>query len=63
MEVPAFIDTIINLFPSNLANSWVNGEVVPIVIFAVIVAIAYNKIARNQQKAVLPFKHFMPEIV
>ena len=59
MEVPAFIDTIINLFPSNLANSWVNGEVVPIVIFAVIVAIAYNKIARNQQKAVLPFKHFI----
>lgn len=59
VEVPAFIDTIINLFPSNLANSWVNGEVVPIVIFAVIVAIAYNKIARNQQKAVLPFKHFI----
>lgn len=28
-EVPTFVDTVIGLFPSNLAAQWVNGEVVP----------------------------------
>lgn len=59
VEVPAFVDTLTNLFPSNLANSWVKGEVVPIVIFAIIVAVAYNKAASNDVKAVLPFKRFI----
>lgn len=25
-EVPTFVDTVIGLFPSNLAAQWVNGE-------------------------------------
>lgn len=56
-QVPDFIDTIVSLFPSNLAKSWVNGEVVPIVIFAIIVAISYNKIAAKKEVAV--FKKFI----
>lgn len=59
ISVPSFVDTLVNLFPSNLINSWVNGEVVPIVIFAIIVAVAYNKLANGDQKKVLPFKNFI----
>lgn len=59
VNVPDFIDTIVNLFPKNLADSWVNGEVVPIVVFCIIIAIAYNKAATNSQKEVLLFKKFI----
>ena len=58
-EVPSFVDTIIGLFPKNLINSWLNGEVVPIVIFAIIVAIAYNRIVNKDPKKVKPFKQFI----
>ena len=43
-EVPTFVDTVISLFPQNLASHWANGEVVPIVVFCILVAISYNKI-------------------
>lgn len=59
VEVPSFVDTITGLFPNNLINSWLNGEVVPIVVFAVIVAVAYNKLASKDQKLVQPFKQFI----
>lgn len=59
VEVPSFVDTIIGLFPNNLINSWLNGEVVPIVVFAIIVAIAYNKLANKDRKLVQPFKQFI----
>lgn len=58
-EVPSFVDTITRLFPKNLINSWLNGEVVPIVIFAIIVAIAYNRIVNKDPKKVKPFKQFI----
>lgn len=59
VEVPSFVDTITGLFPSNIINSWLNGEVVPIVVFAIIVAIAYNKLANKDQNLVQPFKQFI----
>lgn len=55
-EVPSFISTIVGLFPSNLAKQWTNGEVVPIVIFAIITAIAYNKLAAAKVEGIEPFK-------
>lgn len=55
-EVPTFIDTISNLFPANLAQHWTNGEVVPIVIFALIVAIAYNALAKEKTEGIESFK-------
>lgn len=57
-EVPNFLDTIIHLFPNNLAQSAVNGEVVPIVLFAVLVAIAYNQIRKDHEEVHI-FKQFM----
>ena len=41
-DVPAVLDTIVNLFPRNLADNWVNNQVVPIVLFAILTALAYN---------------------
>lgn len=58
IEVPSFLDTITNLFPTNLIESWLNGQVVPIVIFAIIVAIAYNRL-EEQNNNVKAFKKFI----
>lgn len=55
-EVPMFLDTITSMFPRNIIESWLNGEVVPILIFAIIVAVSYNKIAAKNQTLVEPFK-------
>lgn len=59
VEVPSFIDTIVNLFPSNLIDSWLNGQVVPIVVFAIIVAVAYNRLANQDGDSVRVFKRFI----
>lgn len=57
-EVPGFLDTIINLFPNNITQSAFNGEVVPIVIFAVLIAFAYNGI-KKEGEDVSTFKKFI----
>lgn len=58
-EVPTFVDTVIGLFPSNLAAQWVNGEVVPIVVFSILVAVSYNKLAAKKPEAAALFKAFI----
>ena len=58
-EVPTFVDTVISLFPQNLAAHWSNGEVVPIVVFCILVAVSYNKIAAKKPEEVAPFKRFI----
>lgn len=57
-EVPNFLDTILSLFPRNLISHWGEGEIVPIVTFAIIIAIAYNH-AKKESDAVKPFKTFI----
>ena len=59
VEVPTIIDTITSLFPKNIIESWLKGEVVPILVFAIIIAISYNKLANKNQKLVEPFKNFI----
>lgn len=58
-DVPAFIDTIISLFPQNLASHWSNGEVVPIVLFTVLLAVSYNALSKDYKEQVAPFKSFI----
>lgn len=61
-EVPSITDTIVGLFPSNLAEAWANNTVVPIIIFAVIVALAYNRLHAKKSDAagaLRPFKSFV----
>jgi len=64
--VPSVTDTIVGLFPQNLATSWTNNAVVPIIVFALIVAAAYNRLVQKQKEApsekavdVKPFKAFV----
>lgn len=54
-EVPTFVDTVISLFPQNLASHWANGEVVPIVVFSILVAISYNKLVVKKPEDVAAF--------
>lgn len=59
--VPPVIDTIINLFPRNLMADWAANSVVPVVVFAILIAAAYNISASTEagKEAVLPFKRFI----
>lgn len=58
-QVPSMLDTLIGLFPKNLAAHWADGEVVPIVLFLVLVGLAYNKLSQEQAQQVAPFKAFV----
>ena len=57
-DVPAVLDTIVALFPRNIADSWVNNQVVPIVLFAILIAVAYNSanVTTKAHNAIAPFK-------
>lgn len=64
--VPSATDTIVGLFPQNLTTSWTNNAVVPIIVFALIVAAAYNRLVQKQKETpsekavdVKPFKAFV----
>lgn len=59
VEVPTISEIITSLFPKNIIESWLNGEVVPILVFAIIIAISYNKLASKDKKIVEPFKKFI----
>lgn len=58
-EVPSIMNAVTSLIPSNLAEHWVNNEVVPIVIFAVITAVAYNKLAGEKTEGISAFKNII----
>lgn len=58
-EVSTFTDTIISLFPQNLASHWVNGEVVPIVLFLILVGLSYNTLSSEKREQIAPFKNFI----
>ena len=58
VEVPSVVDTIVNLFPSNFATNWSEGQIIPIVVFAIIIALSYNAISKDNE-SVKPFKAFI----
>jgi Na+/H+-dicarboxylate symporter len=58
-EVPTFVDTIVSLFPQNLASHWTNGEIVPIVLFVILVGLSFNALAADKPEQVAPFKSFI----
>ncbi|WP_081780007.1 dicarboxylate/amino acid:cation symporter [Butyrivibrio proteoclasticus] len=57
-EVPTAVEAIVALFPKNIVNEWGSNTVVPILIFGLVVALAYNKVARKDE-TVKPFKAFV----
>ena len=57
-EVPSVIDTIVGLFPSNLVAQWSTNAVVTVIVFAIIVALAYNSLVKDNPDVVY-FKKFI----
>lgn len=55
--VPGVLDTIVGLFPSNLVGDWAANQVVPIVLFALLIAVSLNEASTTPTgaKAVAPF--------
>ena len=60
-EVPGVLDTLVGLFPSNLAENWAQNQVIPVVIFAILLAVSLNKAASTPrgEQSVAPFKAFV----
>ncbi|MBQ7348761.1 MAG: dicarboxylate/amino acid:cation symporter [Clostridia bacterium] len=57
-EIPSVVNTLLSLFPSNIISHWQNGEVIPILVFAIIIAVAYNTYAKEHPE-VKSFKTFV----
>ncbi|MFD0961422.1 dicarboxylate/amino acid:cation symporter [Paenibacillus chungangensis] len=58
-EVPSFFQVILDQVPSNLFNDAAEGRVVPVLIFALFIAVAIVKVGAKKQEAVQPVKAFV----
>ena len=59
-EVPTVSETIINFFPSNIVSNAAEGQVVPIIIFSVLVGVATLKLIESgKEETVRPFAEFI----
>lgn len=60
-EIPDVVDTLVGLFPSNLMADWASNHVVPVVMFAILIAAAYTALARTDdgRDSIRPFKAFV----
>ena len=57
-EVPTAVQAIVSLFPKNIITEWGSNSVVPILIFGLVIALAYNALVR-EDASVKPFKAFV----
>lgn len=58
-EVPTIAETITNFFPSNIVSNAAEGQIVPIIIFSVLIGIAALKLIENgKEEVVRPFVDF-----
>ena len=59
-EVPTVSETITNFFPSNIVSNAAEGQVVPIIIFSVLVGVATLKLIESgKEESVRPFAEFI----
>jgi len=59
-EVPTVSETITNFFPSNIVSNAAEGQVVPIIIFSVLVGVATLKLIESgKEETVRPFSEFI----
>jgi Predicted Na+/dicarboxylate symporter len=58
-EIPSFFKVILDQVPSNPINDAAQGKVVPILIFALFIAIAIVKVGSKKPEAVQPVKAFI----
>lgn len=58
-EVPAFDKVLLDLVPSNPINEMANGKIVPLIIFAIFIAVAITIEGQRHPERVKPFKSFI----
>lgn len=59
-EVPTVSETITNFFPSNIVSNAAEGQVVPIIIFSVLVGVATLKLIESgKEENIRPFAEFI----
>lgn len=59
-EVPTVVETITNFFPSNIVSNAAEGQIVPIIVFSVLVGVAALKLVEDGKKeTVAPFADFI----
>ncbi|MFD2116555.1 dicarboxylate/amino acid:cation symporter [Paenibacillus yanchengensis] len=58
-EIPSFFKVILDQMPSNPVNDAAQGKVVPILIFAIFIAVATVKVGIKKPESVQPFKTFI----
>ena len=59
-EVPTVSETITNFFPSNIVSNAAEGQIVPIIIFSVLIGVAALKLIEAGKKEVVnPFAEFI----
>ncbi len=57
--VPTFLETLVSLFPKNVISHAANNEVVPFIVFSILIGIALVSLYQRDKKAVEPFKNFI----
>lgn len=58
-EVPSFLDTIVGLFLKNVVSHAANGEIVPFIVFTIMVGVALVYLQEREKEAAVPFKNFI----
>lgn len=61
-EIPTFSQVILDLIPSNPFNEAANGKVVPILIFAIFLAVAIIKVGSKNAEAVKPVRDLIQSL-
>lgn len=61
-EIPTFSQVILDLVPSNPFNEAAEGKVVPLLIFAIFLAVAIIKVGSKDAKAVQPVREFIASL-
>lgn len=61
-EIPTFSQVILDLVPSNPFSDMAAGKVVPVLIFAIFLAIAIVHVGSKKPEAVQPFKQFIDSL-
>lgn len=61
-EIPTFSQVILDLVPSNPFSDMAAGKVVPVLIFAIFLAVAIVHVGSKKPEAVQPFKQFIDSL-
>jgi Na+/H+-dicarboxylate symporter len=56
-RIVPFTDVVVNFFPSNIVKDVAENNIIPIILFSILLAVAYA--ARSGEKGVLPFKELV----